>query len=64
MVMTRVKRIGLLAGAGGIPIYFARKAKEHGVEVVSISFTEEIGSQLEPFVDRNYSIGIGKAGKF
>ncbi|MFQ5481158.1 MAG: LpxI family protein [Nitrospinaceae bacterium] len=57
------QRIGLIAGAGDIPPYFAKKAQDKGIPVVSISLTEDIGRRLSPLVDRNHSIGIGQAGK-
>ena len=56
-------RIGLLAGAGEIPVYFASKAKKSGIRIVSVSFTKEIGVALEPLVEKNYSISIGQTGK-
>ncbi len=57
------KPIGLVAGAGDIPVYFARKAQEMGLTVVSVSFTDEIGEALAPFVHKNYSISPVKGGK-
>lgn len=60
---SKYQRIGLLAGAGEIPIYFARKAREEGIDLVSIAFSDDIDSNLEPFVDKHYSIGLGQSGK-
>ncbi|MCH8156194.1 MAG: UDP-2,3-diacylglucosamine diphosphatase LpxI [Nitrospinae bacterium] len=57
------RRIGLLAGSGEIPIYFAARAAQSGIRIVAVSFTDEIHSQLAPFVEKGYSIGVGKAGK-
>jgi len=57
------KRIGLLAGAGEVPVYFAGRAARSGINIVSISFTDEIHATLEPLVEKAYSIGLGKAGK-
>ncbi|NIQ03002.1 MAG: DUF1009 domain-containing protein, partial [Nitrospinaceae bacterium] len=57
------QRIGLLAGAGDIPLYFARKAAETGMRLVSVGFTEEIGTRLEPYVEKNYCIGVGRTSK-
>lgn len=57
------KRIGLLAGAGEIPAYFAERAAQSGIRIVSVSFTDEIHATLEPLVEKAYSIGLGKAGK-
>jgi DUF1009 family protein len=36
------QRIGLIAGAGEIPVYFAKKAQENGLRIVSVAFTDEI----------------------
>ncbi|MFQ5673529.1 MAG: LpxI family protein [Nitrospinales bacterium] len=57
------QRIGLLAGAGDIPVYFARRARARGVQLVSIAFSKDIDASLQPFVDRHYSIGVGQSGK-
>ncbi len=57
------QRIGLVAGAGDIPVYFASKAAENGIRIISVSFTEEIGARLAPYVEKNYSIGILKPNK-
>jgi len=54
------QRTGLVAGAGEVPIYFARKAFENGIKIVSVAFNDEIDARLAPFVEKNYSIGIGK----
>mgnify|MGYP001158639914 FL=1 len=57
------RRIGLLAGLGEVPVYFADRAMRNGIRIVSVAFTDEIHSQLMPFVERGYSIGLGKTGK-
>jgi UDP-2,3-diacylglucosamine hydrolase len=62
MTSTREK-IGLIAGSGEIPIYFARKASELGIKIISVGFSEEIQNGLTPFSLKSYSIGVGQAGK-
>ncbi len=57
------QRIGLIAGAGEIPVYFAKKARENGLRIVSVAFTDEIDARLKPFVEKNYSISLAKSGK-
>ena len=57
------RRIGLLAGTGEIPVYFAERAAKNGIRIVSISFSDEIHEKLEPLVDKAYSISLGKTGK-
>lgn len=56
-------RIGLIAGAGEVPIYFARKASQLGIKLVSIGFSKEIQNDLAPFSEQCYSIGVGQPGK-
>ncbi len=56
-------RIGLVAGSGEIPVYFADKASKNGVRLVSIGFTDAIQSDLAPFSEATYSIGVGKTSK-
>lgn len=57
------QRIGLIAGSGDIPVYFARKAQAEGVQIVSVAFTDEIDARLQPFVEKGYSISLAKSGK-
>ena len=56
-------RIGLIAGSGAVPIYFARKASQLGMKIVSVGFSEEIQNGLAPFSEKSYFIGVGQAGK-
>jgi UDP-2,3-diacylglucosamine hydrolase len=60
---TTLDRIGILAGTGEIPMYFARKASQQGIKLVSIGFSEEIRNGLAPFSEQSYAIGVGQAGK-
>ena len=55
------QRIGLIAGAGEIPVYFAKKAQENGLRIVTVAITDEIDARLKPFVEKNYSIGLVKS---
>ena len=57
------EKIGLIAGSGEIPIYFARKASQLGMKIVSIGFSDEIQNGLKPYSEKSYSIGVGQAGK-
>ncbi len=58
-----MSRIGLVAGSGDIPIYFADKASKNGVRLLSIGFTDDIQSRLAPFSEKTYSIGVLKTSK-
>jgi UDP-2,3-diacylglucosamine hydrolase len=62
-MQTNLDRIGILAGSGDIPIYFARKASQQGIKLVSIGFSDEIRDGLAEFSEQSYSIGVGQAGK-
>ena len=57
------KKIGLIAGAGEIPIYFARKASLNGTRLISIGFSDAIQSSLFPYSEKCYSFGIGQPNK-
>ena len=56
-------KVGLIAGSGEVPIYFARKASQLGIKIVSVGFSEEIQNSLTAFSEQSYSIGVGQAGK-
>ena len=56
-------KIGLIAGSGEVPIYFARKASQLGMKIVSVGFSDEIQNGLKPYSEKSYSIGVGQAGK-
>jgi DUF1009 family protein len=58
-----IRKIGLIAGTGEIPIYFARKAQQNGTELISIGFSDEIQSNLSPYSKKCYSFGVGQPGK-
>jgi UDP-2,3-diacylglucosamine hydrolase len=62
-MQTTPNRIGLIAGAGEVPLYFAQKASQNGIKLISIGFSEEIKNCLAPFSEKSYSIGVGQPGK-
>jgi len=57
------KKIGLIAGAGEIPVYFARKARQNGIKLISVGFTDEIKTSLSPYSEKSYSFGVGQPKK-
>ncbi|MZG29914.1 MAG: LpxI family protein [Nitrospinae bacterium] len=57
------EKIGLVAGSGEVPIYFARKASQLGIKIISVGFSDEIQNDLKPYSENSYSIGVGQAGK-
>lgn len=58
-----LRRIGLLAGNGDVPVYFSEKARENNLRVVLISFSKDIHKKLKPLVDKAYLISLGRTGK-
>ena len=56
-------KIGLIAGSGEVPIYFARKASQLGMKIISVGVSDEIHNGLKPYSEKSYSIGVGQAGK-
>ena len=46
------KKIGLLAGSGEVPAYFAKQAAQRGIRITAVSFSDETHSKLEPLVER------------
>ena len=62
-MQTTLDRIGLIAGAGEVPVYFAQKASQQGIKLVSIGLSEEIKNSLAPYSEKSYSIGVGQPGK-
>ncbi|MEK9627976.1 MAG: UDP-2,3-diacylglucosamine diphosphatase LpxI [Nitrospinota bacterium] len=63
MASQTTKKIGLIAGAGEIPIYFARKASQNGTRLISVGFSDEIESNLSPYSEKSYSFGVGQPTK-
>ena len=63
MVSHPTKKIGLIAGTGEIPVYFARKASQNGTRLISIGFSDEIESNLSPYSEKSYSFGVGQPSK-
>tara|TARA_B100001123_G_scaffold213391_1_gene240937 strand:+ start:261 stop:1076 length:816 start_codon:yes stop_codon:yes gene_type:complete len=57
------KKIGLIAGTGEIPIYFARKAKQNGIRLISIGFSDEIEASLSPYSEKSFSFGVSQPSK-
>ncbi len=58
-----IEKIGLIAGSGEIPVYFARKASQNGTRLISVGFSDEIQSNLSPYSEECYSFGVGQPSK-
>jgi hypothetical protein len=61
--MGEIKRLGLIAGKGKLPILAAKAAKEKGIEIVAIALTDSIGEELIPFSEKVFIFSVGQAGK-
>lgn len=59
MTIQLPSRIGLLAGSGNYPIYFARGARECGFKVVALAIEQEADPQLADHVDEIHWAGVG-----
>ena len=55
-----VPRIGLIAGSGRFPLYFAEAAKMSGNEVIAIAIREEASPEIEKLVSEVHWYHIGE----
>ena len=55
--------VGLLAGWGRFPVYFAEKARRSGVPVVCVGIRGEAAPELAGLVDRFYWAGVARLGR-
>lgn len=55
-----MKRIGLIAGFGKLPIAFAQAAARKDISVVAVGIVGEASPELEKYVDTFYWISVGK----
>ncbi|MGM0470905.1 MAG: LpxI family protein [Bacillota bacterium] len=56
-----MNRVGVIAGNGRLPLYFVQAAKKQGLEVVTISVTDQ--ALVEPLAassDEHYQISVGQ----
>jgi len=65
VLLNKIKtdKLGLIAGWGEFPQLVAKQAREQGIEVVAIAFSEETGKIIEKNVDKVYWISLGQLGK-
>ncbi len=54
-----MSRIGLLAGCGRFPLYFAKAAKKSGYEVITVAIEDETSKEIEDLVDQIQWFNIG-----
>ncbi len=60
---TRSRPIGLLAGAGRFPIFFAEKARQAGIPIVCVGVRHAASPELIGLVHRFHWTGIGQLGR-
>ncbi len=58
-----MKKIGLLAGVGRLPVEFARAARGMGFGVIAIGLVDGVDKELASVADKFYSISVAKLGK-
>ena len=59
-----MKRIGLVAGGGKLPIVFAKKAHEKGITVIGFAIQDMALSEFDGECDRAHRVSIGDIKKF
>ena len=56
-------KIGLIAGNGKFPLFFAQGAKKKGRKIIAIAFKEETSRRLSGYVDEIHWISVGELKK-
>ena len=59
-----MKRIGLIAGGGRLPIIFAKEAKKNGVQVIGFAIDEMASREFDSVCDKTHRLNIGQVTKF
>jgi hypothetical protein len=55
-----VKKIGLIAGVGRLPVEFARAARNKGFIVIAVAVVPGVDDELAVVTDQLYHIGVGQ----
>jgi Uncharacterized protein conserved in bacteria len=58
-----MKKIGLLAGVGNLPVEYARKMKDSGSSVITIALVPKVSEELPSISESYVEIPVGKVGK-
>jgi len=58
-----MKKIGLLAGVGNLPVEYARKMKDSGSSVITIALVPKVSEELSAISESYVEIPVGKVGK-
>jgi DUF1009 family protein/MoaA/NifB/PqqE/SkfB family radical SAM enzyme len=54
------QKIGMVAGFGEFPIFFAREVRKYGYEVYAVGLEEEVSGRLTDYVDKVWTAGVGQ----
>ena len=60
---TAVEKLGIIAGAGDLPLLLAQAALEQGRMPLVIQITQPVSKQLESIASKVYTFGIGQVQK-
>jgi len=58
-----MEKIGLIAGNGKFPLFFAQGAKKEGRKIITVAFKEETSRELSKYVDEITWISVGELQK-
>ncbi len=58
-----MEKIGLIAGNGKFPLFFAQGAEKTGKKIVAVAFKEETSRELSKYVDEIHWISVGELQK-
>ncbi|MEE9165428.1 MAG: UDP-2,3-diacylglucosamine diphosphatase LpxI [Nitrospinota bacterium] len=61
--ITKLDKIGLIAGTGELPRILAKQAAEDNIKVIAIALSKDSISSLRPVCNKVFHLGIGQANK-
>ncbi|HJP18436.1 MAG TPA: UDP-2,3-diacylglucosamine diphosphatase LpxI [Nitrospinota bacterium] len=61
--ITKLDRIGLIAGTGELPRMLAEQASKDNIKVIAIALSKDSISSLQPVCDKVFQLGIGQTNK-
>jgi DUF1009 family protein/MoaA/NifB/PqqE/SkfB family radical SAM enzyme len=57
------QKIGVIAGWGEFPLFFAREVKKFGYEVLAIGLEEEVSGRIGDYTDKVWTVGVGELSR-
>lgn len=61
--ISKLDRIGLIAGTGELPEILARQAAKYNIEVIAIALSKDSIPSLEPVCSKIFHLGVGQTSK-